>query len=146
MAADTETALREKHPMSDDRLALVQTFFTRYFAGHVDEALTLLEPTVVYHVPGRAQLAGEFVGPTAVAKHLRKFLELTEYAIDVLSWEDWLTGINDIAGVVRVHLQRPGRVQEFRFVFLVQVSQNLKIARVECFYSDPEAWERFFSW
>ena len=64
--------------MSDDRLALVQTFFTRYFEGHVDEALTLLEPTVVYHVPGRAEPAGEFVGPTAVAKHLRKFLELTE--------------------------------------------------------------------
>jgi len=37
--------------MSDDRLAVVQTFFTRYFEGHVDEALTLLEPTVVYHVP-----------------------------------------------------------------------------------------------
>ena len=132
--------------MSDDRLALVQTFFTRYFGGHVDEALTLLEPTVVYHVPGTDQLAGDFVGPAAVAKHLRKFLELTGDAIDVLSWDDWLIGTIDIAGVVRVHLQRPGRVQEFRFVFLVKVSQNVKIARVECFYSDPEAFERFFSW
>ncbi len=61
-------------------------------------------------------------------------------------WDDWLVGTIDIAGVVRVHLQRPGRVQEFRFVFLVKVSQDGKIARVECFYSDPEALERFFSW
>jgi ketosteroid isomerase-like protein len=132
--------------MSDDRLALVQTFFTRYFEGDLDEALTLLEPTVVYHVPGRSAPAGDFVGRAAVAEHLRKFLELTGDAIDVLSWDDWLIGTTDIAGVVRVHLQRPGRVQEFRFVFLVKVSQNVKIARVECFYSDPEALERFFSW
>jgi ketosteroid isomerase-like protein len=132
--------------MSDDRLALVQTFFTRYFDGHVDEAMTLLEPDVTYHVPGRDELAGEFDGPTAVAGHLRKFLELTENAIDLLSWDDWLIGTTDIAGVVRVHLQRPGRTQEFRFVFLVEVSQNVKIKRVECFYSDPAAFERFFSW
>src|ERR1700689_823545 len=132
--------------MSDDRLALVQTFFMRYFEGHVDEALTLLEPTVVYRVPGRSGVAGDFIGPTAVAKHLQKFLELTGNAIDVLSWDDWLIGTTDIAGVVRVHLQRPGRVHEFRFVFLVNVSKNARIARVECLYSDPEAVERFFSW
>jgi ketosteroid isomerase-like protein len=132
--------------MSDDRLALVQTFFTRFFEGNVDQALELLEPTVVYHVPGRAELAGEFVGPAAVSMHLRKFLEVTGNAIDVLSWDDWLIGTIDLAGVVRVHLQRPGRGQEFRFVFLVEVSQNVKIARVECFYSDPDAFERFFSW
>jgi len=132
--------------MADDRLALVQTFFTRYFEGHIDEALTLLEPTVVFHVPGRAEPAGDFVGPPAVAKHLQKLLDLTGHAIDVLSWDDWLIGTADIAGVVRVHLQRPGRVHEFRIVLLVKVSQNSRIARVECFYSDPEAFERFFSW
>ena len=84
--------------MPDDRLALVQTFFIRYFGGHIDEALLLLEPTVVYHVPGTDQLAGDFVGPNAVAKHLRRFLELTGDAIDVLSWDDWLIGTTDIAG------------------------------------------------
>ena len=97
--------------MVDDRLALVQSFFTRYFQGDIDGAVTLLEPTVVYHVPGRIAPAGDFVGPAAVAKHLRKFLELTGDAIDVLSWDDWLIGTTDIAGVVRVHLQRPGRVR-----------------------------------
>jgi ketosteroid isomerase-like protein len=146
MDAYKDPASRGKHPMSDDRLALVQTFFTRYFGGDVDGALKLLEPTVVYHVPGHTEPAGDFVGPNAVATHLKMFLELTGNAIDVLSWDDWLIGISDIAGVVRVHLQRPGRTQEFRFVFLVKVSRNVKIARVECFYSDPEAFERFFSW
>ena len=146
MAANTDTASREKHPMSDERLELVQTFFTLFFEGHVDEAVKLMEPTVVYDVPGRASPMGDFVGPTAVAKHLHKFLELTEVPIDVLSWDDWLIGTVNIAGVVRIHLQRPGRLQDFRAVFLVEVSPNVKIARVECFFSDPEALERFFSW
>jgi ketosteroid isomerase-like protein len=138
--------VEEKHLMSDERLEMVQTFFTRYFEGHVDEAVALLEPSVVYHLPGRTGPTGDFVGPTAVAEHLQKFLKLTEGSIDVLSWDDWLIGTTDIAGVVRLHLQRPGRIQECRVVFLVEVSQNVKIARVECFYSDPEAFERFFSW
>jgi ketosteroid isomerase-like protein len=132
--------------MSDDRLALVQTFFTHYFENDIDGALRHLEPTVVYHVPGRSPPGGDFVGPDAVAAHLRKFLELTGNAIDVISWDDWLIGTIDIAGVVRVKLQRPGRLQEFRLVFLVNVSENLKIARVECFYGEPEAFERFISW
>jgi ketosteroid isomerase-like protein len=132
--------------MSDDRLAMVQTFFAHCFEGQIDEAVTLLEPSVVYHLPGRTDLAGDFVGPIAVAEHLRKFLELTDDSVDVLSWEDWLIGTTEVAGVVRIHLQRPGRVQEFRLVFLAKVSQNVKIAQVECFFSDPEAAERFFSW
>jgi ketosteroid isomerase-like protein len=146
MTATTAPALRETHPVTDDRLSLVHTFFERFFGGQVDDALQLLEPTVVYRVPGRSATSGDFEGPDAVAKHLRKFLELTGNAIDVLSWDDWLVGSTDIAGVVRVHLQRPGRTQDFRFVFLVEVSPNVLIARVEVFYSDPEAFERFFSW
>jgi ketosteroid isomerase-like protein len=146
MAATTAPALREKHPVSDDRLSLVRTFFDRFFAGQVDDALKLLEPTVVYQVPGRSATSGDFEGPAAVAQHLRKFLELTGNAIDVLSWDDWLVGTADIAGVVRVHLQRPGRTQDFRFVFLVEGSPNVLIARVEVFYSDPDAFDRFFSW
>jgi ketosteroid isomerase-like protein len=132
--------------MSDDRLKMVQTFFNCYFDGDVDKAVTFLEPTVVYHVPGRAAPMGDFVGPAAVAKHLHKLLELTEKPVDVLSWDDWLVGTADIAGVVRISLRRPGRVQQFRIIFLVEVSQDNKIARVECFFSDLDALERFFSW
>jgi hypothetical protein len=80
-----------------------------------------------------------------VADHLQKFFELTEVPIDVLSWDDWLIGTTDIVGVVRIHLQRPGRVHDFRIVFLVEVSQSLKIAGVECYFSDPKAAERFFA-
>jgi ketosteroid isomerase-like protein len=131
--------------MSDKRLALVQTFFRNYFEGRVDEAVEVLDPDVVYHLPGRAGPMGDFVGRSAVAEHMKKFLQLVERPIDVLKWEDWLTGDVYVAGVVRIELQRPGRFQEFRVIYLVEVSEELKIARVECFYTDPEMFERFFT-
>ena len=49
-----------------------------------------------------------------------------------------------IGGIVRLELQRPGRFGEFRIVYLVQVSENLKISRVDVFYDNPDVFERFF--
>jgi hypothetical protein len=55
-----------------------------------------------------------------------------------------LVGSVYIGGIVRLELQRPGRFDKFRIVYLVQVSENLKIARVEVFYDNPDVFERFF--
>ena len=131
--------------MSDDRLAIVQRFFQQYFGGDVGEAEKLLGPNVEYRITGKSTLSGTFVGPKAVTNHLRVFLELTETPIDVLQWEDWLVGSTYVASVVRVELQQPGRLQEFRLVILVRVGEDDKISSVEVFYSDPEAVERFFA-
>jgi ketosteroid isomerase-like protein len=129
-----------------DRLSLVQTFLQHYTEGHVDDAVRLLAPTVEYTVPGVRGPASRFVGPEAVANRLEKLLRVTERPIDVLKWEDWLVGDTYIVAVVRFELQRPGRVQVFRVVLLFRVSSNMLIEEVECFYSDPEAFDRFFAW
>lgn len=133
--------------MSVDRLALVQTFFQRFFDGRVEEAVALLDPAVEYRVPGHRAPGGIFVGRAAVAEHLERFLEMTERPVDVLKWEDWLTGTSSVAGVVRLELQRPGRLADARLVFLVEVStDDRRIVRVEAFSSDPGAVGRFFAW
>jgi ketosteroid isomerase-like protein len=129
--------------ISDDRLEIVQRFFQQYFDGHFDDAIKLLGPNVEYRVTGKSSLSGTFVGAKAVTNHLRMFLELTETPVDVLQWEDWLVGTTYVACVVRSELQRPGRRDEFRFIFLVQVGVDDKISSVEVFSSNPEAFERF---
>ena len=100
--------------MAHDRLTLVQTFFQDYFGGRVDDAVALLEPDVQIHLPGRGPIAGDFVGPDAVAAHLKKFLQMTENPINVLGYDDWLVGTVYIGGIVRLELQRPGRLDELR--------------------------------
>ena len=131
--------------MADDRLTLAQTFFQAYFDGRVDDAVALLEPDVRIHLPGRARIAGDFVGPHAVAEHLKQFLQMTEDPINVLGYDDWLVGNVYIGGIVRLELQRPGRFDQFRIVYLVQVSEKLKISRVDIFYDNPDVFERFFN-
>jgi len=129
---------------TDDRLTVVQSFFQDYFGGRVDDAVARLEPDARIHLPGRARIAGDFVGPDAVAAHLKQFLQMTEAPINVLGYDDWLVGTVYIGGVARLELQRPGRFGEFRIVYLVQVSETLKISRVEIFYDNPDVFERFF--
>jgi ketosteroid isomerase-like protein len=131
--------------MPDDRLAMVQDFFRDYFDGKVEAAVALLEPSVKLHIAGASAPAGDFEGPRAVADHLNAFLALTEDPIDVLGWDDWLVGTSNVAGVARIELQRPGRVGDFRVIFLVEVSVHTLISRVEVFFSDQAAFERFFS-
>jgi ketosteroid isomerase-like protein len=134
--------------MQDPRVRVAADFFQKIFAGNVSAASDLLDPQVVDVVPGQSAPAGVFNGVKAVAKHLSTFLQLTEDPIDVLKWEDWLAGIDNVAGLAKIHLQREGQQHDFRVIFLVSVTENdglHRISRIESFYSDQAAFDRFFS-
>jgi ketosteroid isomerase-like protein len=134
--------------MQDPRVRVAADFFQKIFAGNVSAASDLLDPQVVDVVPGQSAPAGVFNGVKAVAKHLSTFLQLTEDPIDVLKWEDWLAGIDNVAGLAKIHLQRAGQQHDFRVIFLVSVTEINglhRISRIESFYSDQAAFDRFFS-
>jgi ketosteroid isomerase-like protein len=132
--------------MADSRITVAQEFFQKVFGGDVSAASDLLDPDVVDVVPGKHAASGVFQGSQAVAAHLSTFLRLTEEPIDVLKWEDWLAGIDNVAGLAKIHLQRQGQQHDFRVIFLVTVTENDgRISRIESFYSDQSAFDRFFS-
>jgi ketosteroid isomerase-like protein len=134
--------------MPDPRVTVAQDFFQKFFGGDVAAACELLDPRVVDVVPGTHATSGVFTGAQEVAKHLSTFLRLTENPIDVLQWEDWLAGVDNVAGLVKIHLQREGQQGEFRVIFLVSVTEHdglRLISRIESFYSDQAAFDRFFS-
>ena len=111
-------------------------------------ACDLLDPHVVDVVPGRHAPSGVFQGARAVAAHLSTFLRLTEDPIDVLKWEDWMAGVDNVAALAKIHLQREGQQHDFRVIFLVALTEHdggLRISRIESFYSDQAAFDRFFS-
>jgi ketosteroid isomerase-like protein len=134
--------------MTDSRVTLAENFFQRFFGGNVSAACDLLDPQVVDVVPGREAASGVFQGAQAVAEHLSTFLRLTEDPIDVLKWEDWMAGVDNVAGLATIHLQREGQQHDFRVIFLVSVTEDdglQRISRIESFYSDQAAFDRFFS-
>ena len=134
--------------MTDSRVTVAQEFFQKFFGGNVSAALDLLDPHVVDVVPGAHPPSGVFQGAQAVAAHLSTFLRLTEDPIDVLKWEDWMAGIDNVAALAKIHLQREGQQHDFRVIFLVSLTEHdgrHRISRIESFYSDQAAFDRFFS-
>jgi ketosteroid isomerase-like protein len=133
---------------TDARIAVAEDFFQKYFGGDVAAACDLLDPQVMFLLPGRRPPSGAFKGAQAVAEHLRDFLELTEDPIDVLKWEDWMAGVDNVAGLATIHLQREGQQHDFRVILLVSVALDDgvgRITRIEAFFSDQAAFDRFFS-
>ena len=134
--------------MSDPRVTVAASFFRDVFGGNVAAARELLDPHVVDVVPGSHGPSGVFQGVQAVTAHLSTFLRLTEDPIDVLEWEDWMVGVDNVAGLAKIHLQREGQRHDFRVIFLVSVTEGSgprRISRIESFYSDQAAFDRFFS-
>jgi hypothetical protein len=89
---------------------------------------------VVFVVPGSDVVSGIFEGVQAVAAHISTCP--AEDPIDVLKWEDWMPGVDYVAGLVQVHLQRLGQRHDFRVIFLVSVADDhghLRISRMESF-------------
>ena len=134
--------------MPDSRVRVAQEFFQKVFGGDVSAACELLDSQVVEVVPGAHAPSGVFQGVQAVAAHLSTFLQLTEDPIDVLEWEDWMAGVDNVAGLAKIHLQRLGQEHDFRVIFLVSVTEDdgpHRISRIESFYSDQAAFDRFFA-
>src|ERR1700722_8074413 len=132
--------------MPDSRVTVAQDFFQELFGGNVAAARDLLDPQVVDVVPGTHAPSGVFQGVDAVTAHLSTFLRLTEDPIDLLEWEDWMAGVDNVAGLAKIHLQRDGQQHDFRVIFLVTVTEDGgRISRIESFYSDQAAFDRFFS-
>jgi ketosteroid isomerase-like protein len=132
----------------DPRVKVAMEFFQKFFGGSVSAACDLLDPQVVDVVPGSHPLSGVFQGVQAVEAHLSTFLRLTEDPIDVLQWEDWMAGVDNVAGLAKIHLQREGQQHDFRVIFLLSVTEDdgrHRISRIESFYSDQAAFDRFFS-
>jgi uncharacterized protein len=130
---------------SDSRIATVQDFFQKSFRGDISSAIELLEEDASYHVPGSNQMSGHFEGCEQVARHLTELLQLTKRTVNVLEWEDWLAGLSHVAALTHIRIQRRGALHTFRGIYLVEMSEAGKIKRIEMFFSDATAVDRFFS-
>jgi len=132
--------------VNDSRMAAAQQFFEKSFRGEVSSAIELLDEEVSYQIAGLHQAAGHFEGREAVAQHWGALLKLTERTLDVLQWEDWMAGSSHVAALAHMSVQRPGAILDFRTVYLIEMTEDAKIRRIEMFFDDQAAVENFFSW
>ncbi len=104
-------------------------------------AALLLQPDVVYRVPGRSALAGTFSGRDAVVRHLDAVFERADGGVDAIQWEDWLVGVSHVGALLHLHLESRGRRHNDRVFFLLAFGSGGTIADIRLSFDDQEDFD-----
>ncbi|MFC6081105.1 nuclear transport factor 2 family protein [Sphaerisporangium aureirubrum] len=103
---------------------------------------TLLSDDVVFHVPGRGPLAGEYQGKEAVLSYLGQLSEITK---DTMSYEPqaFLADDEHAAVMLRAHGERGGHAIDDRGVHVFRITDG-KISERWSYPQDSYAVDEFF--
>jgi ketosteroid isomerase-like protein len=121
-------------------------FFLSYSREHVDEAVRLLSPEVVYSVPGRSRLSGVFQGPDEVRRHIVELIDFSRGTFEVLKWMDWMIGETHITALQYAQAQTPGRVYRGHHLYLLEFDPDDLLSVIKVFFEDQAAADRFFAY
>ena len=102
------------------RLINARRFFLGYSKEHVDAAVQLLSPHVVYSVPGHSRISGVFHGPDEVRQHIVKLIDFSQGTFEVLKWMDWMVGETHIAAIQYAQAQSPGPIYRGHHLYLLE--------------------------
>jgi ketosteroid isomerase-like protein len=132
-------------PAESPRLINARKFFMSLAASQLEEAAHLLSPNITYTVPAGNALSGVFRGPAEVKRHLIELFEFSHETYDALKFADWMVGDSHVAMLQDAQLQGNGKIYRGHQLFLVTFDQNDALSRIEVFFENQEAANRFFS-
>lgn len=127
------------------RLINARLFFLNYSLKHLDEAVQLLSPNVVYSVPGHNQLSGVFHGPDEVRRHIVKLIDFSRGTFEVLKWMDWMVGESHIAALQYAQAQSHGGIYRGHHLYLLESDPDDLLSVIKVFFEDQGAADRFFT-
>lgn len=129
--------------VEDPRVQAVLAYQQAVAAGRLDEAREVFWDDVVYTVPGRSLLAGEYAGPEAVMGYLGRLMELTggRYAISRMRW---LTSAGRVGLATRNHAERNGRTLSWDELIVFEFVDGRK-KRISHFSGDQEGVDAVFA-
>jgi ketosteroid isomerase-like protein len=128
------------------RLLNAKRFFMDYSSSRLDDAVQMVSPSVVYTVPGSNPIAGVFHGRDEVKRHMGKLIEVSRGTFEVLKWIDWMVGDMHIAALQYAQAQNRGGIYRGHHVYLLESDTEDLLSRIQVFFEDQGAADRFFSW
>jgi ketosteroid isomerase-like protein len=128
------------------RLINARRFFLGYSREHVDDAVQLLSPRVVYSVPGHSRLSGVFQGPDEVRRHIVKLIDFSRGTFEVLKWVDWMIGETHITALQFAQAQTPGRIYRGHHIYLLEFDPDDLLSVINVFFEDQAAADQFFTY
>ncbi|MEU7986718.1 nuclear transport factor 2 family protein [Streptosporangium canum] len=111
--------------MSEDpKITLARDSYDALAKGDLDHVRdNLLADEVVFHVPGRGPLAGEYHGKDQVLGYLAKFTEMTDGSVR-FEPDSIIPGEDRTVVTVRVHGERAGRQLDDRGVHVFRITDG----------------------
>jgi len=127
------------------RLINARRFFLSYSREHVDEAVQLLSPHVVYSVPGHNRISGVFHGPDDVRRHIVNVIDFSRGTFEVLKWMDWMIGGSHIAALQYAQAQTRGRIYRGHHIYVLEFDPDDLLSVIKVFFEDQASADRFFA-
>ncbi len=126
------------------RLINARRFFLSYSREHVDDAVELLSPHIVYSVSGHSRLSGVFRGPDEVRQHIVNLIDFSRGTFEVLKWMDWMIGETHITVLQYAQAQTDGRIYRGHHMYLLEFDTDDLLSAITVFFEDQAAADRFF--
>jgi ketosteroid isomerase-like protein len=127
------------HPNED----LIRQGNDAFSRGDMDTLRALFHPDIVWHAPGRSQLAGDHQGVDAVLGYFGQTMELTDGSFRV-EVHDVVANDVHAVGLNSVHAERAGRTLEDNNTLVFHISDG-KVTEVWQYWSDQYAADEVFS-
>ncbi len=110
--------------------------------GDIEEYLRLLSEDVVFHVPGRSRISGEFHGKDQVREHFREIAALSRGSFRT-EIHEVIAGDEHVVGLVRGQAERDGRMVELPRVHVWHVRGG-KLAELWVHPADQYAFDEYW--
>ena len=121
-------------------------FLLSYSKEHVDDAVQLLSPHVVYSVPGHSQISGVFHGPEEVRRHIVKLIDFSRGTFEVVKWMDWMIGESHIAVLQYAQAQTRGRIYRGHHIYVLEFDPDDLLSVINVFFENQEDADQFFAY
>jgi uncharacterized protein len=127
------------HPNED----LIRRGYDAFSRGDMDTLRELYHPDIVWHAPGRSQLAGDHRGVDAVFGFFGQVMELTggNFRVEV---HDVVANDEHAVGLHKGHAERAGRTLENNGTLVFHVRDG-KVTEVWQYWEDPYAADELFA-
>jgi uncharacterized protein len=122
---------------------VVRAAYAAFERGDMDAMREYFDADIVWHVPGRAGLAGEYKGVAQIVEALSSLAGLTGGTLR-LEVHDVLASDDHVVGLISEHAERNGRSLDDNFAQVLHV-RNGKVTEVWNLYSDLYAHDELWA-
>jgi ketosteroid isomerase-like protein len=122
---------------------LIRRDYDAFSRGDMDTLRELFDRDIVWHAPGRSQLAGDHQGVEAVLGYFGQTMELTggNFRVEV---HDVVANDEHAVGLNSVHAERAGRTLEDNNTLVFHVRDG-KVTEVWQYWADQYAADELFA-